>query len=257
MNTRRTFLRGLGALPAAAALPVLPALATPSTSDLADLWHRRLFACGRLTAILVQRDAAEKGMPSWAQPGPMYVRHDGTFCGEVSFAPAIQGYTLPEAPAMRCIRPDEQTIALQYPKLGTGRFQAQIDANKVKALAALAARRSAQLTEQETAGLPALDRLSGEAAKTINELDDAIQEIEAGTPDVLAAHILVEATYDTDTTDKAEVDAGMRMVAFVLARLLPHLTGELAEDAAEFVNNPAREMQAMRVSRGIVAGASL
>ena len=86
---RRGFLRGLSALPVAAAVavPALPAGAT-STPDMEALWHAYLAARG--TQVVAERAwrAARDLVPWWAKPGPSFMRWDGKICGDYGEAAA-------------------------------------------------------------------------------------------------------------------------------------------------------------------------
>ena len=81
--SRRSIAVGLALAPVAG----LPALADASGPNVTKLWDDwRAFIADYLEAD-AKRDAAEKAMPFWAQPGPGRLYSDGSYRGEIIYAP--------------------------------------------------------------------------------------------------------------------------------------------------------------------------
>lgn len=251
--TRRAALAALAGAGAALSLPkaarAMPAAG--SASDFAPLWLAFLRAQGALSAIMHAQNAAEARLPWWVKPGPSKIDHEGNPCGPVSSSPAKQGVVpASEAGRHRTIRYGAADIEAHYRSFfGPPSLQAIALANRDKGLAELNERKAAAEAERAKVGLHDLEEQWELAADVLNKTEEAIRACHG--LDALAAQILLAVGLRCGLDETAQEDGALEVGAVALAGLLPHLSGDLAADAAEVAQNPARPLKLMRVSQGI------
>ena len=246
LPSRRVALASLAGFGAALALPAVTRAEPAAQPDIAALWHAYLVTLGASTVAQKAYADAEAKLPQWAAYGPRYINHKGEPCGEMSSWPAIQDAEAASEPGcFRLVRfgPDEIRNRTMNP--------ARLD----KSMAEHEARMSARAAEYDALGLPTLGEADEDAANAVFDRQQAIEALPSTTLDVVAAKAIVYAVAMEGVEDTAETSECLALLAIVLKGLLPHLTGELAEDAAEIVHNPTRPLKAMRASRGIVVTA--
>ena len=250
--TRRAALAAFAGAGAALGLPkaarAMPAAG--SASDFAPLWLAFLRAQGALSAIMHAQDAAEARLPWWVKPGPSKIDHEGNPCGPVSSSLAKQDVALPEAGCHKRIRFGAADIEAHYRSFfGPPSLQAIALANRDKDLAELNERKAAAQAERAKVGLHDLEDQWELAADVLNKTEEAIRACHG--LDALAAQILLAVGLRCGLDETAQEDSALEVGAVALAGLLPHLSGDLAADAAEVAQNPTRPFRLMRVSQGI------
>ena len=190
-------------------------------------------------------------MPWWARAGLSHVDSRGQLCGDIFGWPAIQNFTIPESGIRHLIRPNETTFHTLYGHeaalMGEARARPRFDERMLRLNERLAAKRE----EAARVGLPEAERVYEEAYDEQAELEDRLLQLDPTSPAVLAAQILLHAAMECSGNDTPEGSTGLGIAAVALRGLLPSLAGEIADDAAEIVNNPERELQQMRIWRGI------
>ena len=238
-SSRRVILGGLVAAPVAFT-PVMPVVALAASSSVHELWNERRGLCALIRSLNSQAQEATALMPWWAQPGPMYLYHDGSFGGEVVFSPAMQGVEPPRHGAFKNIRPGSNDLRRDYELYlnlwGTVRAE-EIKRNYRDRLRALAQRRREQRREKEKVGLIELQARLQDADNRAYDLGEAIEDFADHSPDVLAAKLMVGLGF----TAHADAHAGghnLIGIKSTLEALLPHLAGNIAADVADLLDHP-------------------
>jgi hypothetical protein len=116
--SRRQAFKPIAAAAAASAVGV-PAIANAQPSpELHALWNRRRAIRPIYLESQARIAAAEATLPWWAQVGPMYLAHDGTFSGTVVGWPAIRDMEPPTiVGAVRLLRPSKYDLRKDYDTL--------------------------------------------------------------------------------------------------------------------------------------------
>lgn len=255
--TRRRALVGAAGL-AASAVPAigtaqgraLPHLqfANPAPADTAvlALWQTLQRARQHLHACDWRLAAAKAHLPWWATPGPSRLYADGTMGGPDSYMPAI-----------RDARP---------PPLGfaTIRFRADEAEQRFapEELAAALELLQDRLVAQEEAyvryGVHAAQEADDDAMEALLEARDAISLPPPLSPMMAAAQLVTDAMFSMEHEDQLRrpLAEGLDYVEYLVARLRglrPHLTGELADDVGELLDNPDAPSISLRVYLGRAA----
>jgi hypothetical protein len=72
--------------------------------------------------------------------------------------------------------------------------------------------------------------------EVLQATNDAIEELPDQTADAVAASLMIELNYEANTQD--DTGCNIQGIASALRRLLPSLTGSIAADAADLLDNP-------------------
>jgi hypothetical protein len=236
--TRRAAFKPIAAA-AFASAAVIPAVANAQpSSELHTLWNKRrairpVYLQGR-AAI----KAAEDALPWWAQTGPMYLAHDGTFTGIHVGWPAIRELEPSEmVGVLRLARPSQHDLRKDYEQhCSLWGDSASARARYRDKLRKFAVRRREQKAEEQKVGLPALEKQHEAVVDGLVALNDAIETVSDQTADAVAASLLVELNYEGSLRDNTGVN--IQGIARALRILLPSLTGNIAVDVADLLDNP-------------------
>ena len=248
---RRSLLAGMAALPAVA-VPALPAVAAlPDPDGLGGLWRAYLLAKGAANAASDEQDTLTGRLPWWAKSGPSWIDGAGNHVGDACGAPAIQDVEPSTIGGWKCIRPTERTILADFTKESEWFNDKATRAVFERRMEALKLRQVAQREERTRVGLDEIDARYEAACDVSFDRYDDIMALPRGSAAVAAAQIMVTLAHDCDVKATAGSNIEMDIAAMALGALLPQLKGELATDAAEFVMNRDRRIDAMRASTGI------
>lgn len=243
--TRRMILGGLASAPFAA---VLPGAASTTSSDIDGLWRAFLLARGADTVALRAVEAAEAQLPWWAVSGPSHVNHRGILCGDISHWPARQEYRLPSNGAWVRIRQSrlDAISGFEHDRRVLGEEPAR------RAFAEFEDRLAARDRERRLVCLDVLTQRLEQLGDRMYDHQQSILTLQPSSLAILAAQIMTATVTNEFTYATAENSDQMSLAAVALRGLLPHLSGDIAQDAAEFVDNPDRRLDQMRASVGIL-----
>jgi hypothetical protein len=180
--------------------------------------------------------AAESAMPWWAQPGPQLLASDGTFTGREVGWPAIAGRKPPERlGSFYNVRPTPTDLRTHYLNGIWGDTPKTRIAYR-KALRALALRRREQKAERAQVGLDDLEKLRDGIAERISDIGHAITNLRDTSADAVAASLMIGLLLTGYTRDNTS--ANIEGIEGALRILRPSLTGNIAADAADLLDNP-------------------
>jgi hypothetical protein len=238
-SSRRALLGGLMAAPVVLATPA--SALGGSSSAVHDLWNERR-ALRPVSRDLEERiEEATAKMPWWAQEGPDLLKHDGTFIGSIVGWPAIQDMEPPSQGAYRLIRPSPMNLRKDYDRWISvwGRppgTDASARQQYVKNLRALALRRRQQNIERAKVGRDELEARYDNTRDHVLDLNVAIEGLSGFHPDALAAKLLVGLHWTASTADST--GSNCESLRPTLEALRPHLSGNIAADVADLLDNP-------------------
>lgn len=235
-TSRRTLLAGLSVAPVA--LTPRPALSAGGSERLHALWNERRALRPARLELYALIEAAEAAMPWWAKPGPEFLGHDGSFEGREVGWPAVRELQPPEREgAVRLVRPSPYTLQEDHRRWCTisGDTPATRAAYRKK-LRALVIRKREQQSERDKVGLDALNDRVDAISDHIIRLSDEIDDLPDTSPDALAARLLGGLNFKIDTRDKTAIN--MAPIKSTLWALRPYLTGNIAVDVADLLDNP-------------------
>ena len=246
--------RGVVAAIAAAfaAPPVQIALATsPDTIALAR-WSERQTHVERLRGLSAAYDAAKAKLPAWAQPGHRSIDQDGNPYGEVCNWPLDETVTPPRL-GWRVVRPSTWDAKENF-DFGvrvfhwTGKHRAIQRANMRRTVRAILGRLRERNRLRDELGLPELNRQMEATTDAIISAEDYFHECGDETPNIVAARLLINLSYDCDQSSYASGQGycgTMAMALVALKGLLPNLSGLIRDHAAFFVANPELPLSGM------------
>lgn len=235
-TSRRTILTALSIAPVA--LSSKPAMSAAGSEGLHRRWNERrsLRSASRETAARI--DAAEAALPWWAKAGPKYLNHDGSFSGAELGWPAIRDLQPPtHEGAVRLLRPSPTSLKEDHRRWCT--IAGNTPATRAvyrKKLRALAIRKRERQAERDKVGLDALCNDQDAISDEIIRLSRAIDDLPDTSPDALAARLLVGLNFHMDARDTAQNNIGA--IESTLRVLRPYLTGNIAVDVADLLDNP-------------------
>jgi hypothetical protein len=234
-TSRRAVLAGvtvaLLALP-----PAANAAPAAESSELHALWNARRELRDAYLGATARVEAAEKAMPWWAQPGPQLLASDGTFTAREVGWPAIQGNKPPERlGSVYNVRPTPTDLRTHYLN-GIWGDTPKTRAAYRNALRALALRRREQKAERAKVGLDDLEKQRDGIADRISDIRDAITNLRDTSADAVAASLMIGLVWTGHTRDST--GANIEGIDGALRLLLPSLTGNIAADAADLLDNP-------------------
>jgi hypothetical protein len=234
-TSRRALLAGFGVAPIALATHATGAPAAES-SELHALWNARRELRSAYLAAAARAAAAEKAMPWWAQPGPQLLASDGTFTGREVGWPAIAGRKPPERlGSFYNVRPTPTDLRTHYLNGIWGDTPKTRIAYR-KALRALALRRREQKAERAKVALDELEKQRDGIAERISDITDAITNLRDTSADAIAASLMIGLLWTDHTRD--DTSANIEGIEGALRIMLPSLTGGIAVDVADLLDNP-------------------
>jgi hypothetical protein len=224
---------------ALASAAVIPAVANAQpSSELHTLWNKRRAIRPVYLQNRATLHAAEAALPWWAQTGPMYLAHDGTFTGIHVGWPAIRDLEPPKiAGASRLLRPSKYDLRADYDQ--TCRMSGdspEARASYAARLRQFRTRRREQKAEEQKLGLPELEKRNEAIIDGLVAINTVIESLPDQTADAIAASLMIELNYEASLRDNTGVN--MQGIARALRILLPSLTGNIAADAADLLDNP-------------------
>jgi hypothetical protein len=241
--SRRALAAGLALAPVAG----LPALASESGPSVAKLWDAwRAFIADYLDAT-ARRDAAEKAMPFWAQPGPGNLYSDGCYRGETIYAPLDITIPPPDRPGDLSIsRLVRRTLAdcrraLEFRIKIFGDEAAAKKAYRAQ-LRKLARVRMAQRAEMRKVGLPELEQARSVALTSMFDTATSILECESCCADAIAAKITVAMWLDEPAASFERPPLGD--MTYAIKALQPQLTGRIRADVGFLINRTDEDEEA-------------
>jgi hypothetical protein len=244
---RRSFLAGLATtIPIAATAATSALAASDASRDAIDaLYAERTALADRSCILNAQLKAAMDSLPWWAQPGPCYLRGDGTWTGHVVGWPAIDdGRTPSSASAMILKRPRPSDIRQDFEfslRIGGEKRRPEFRALYRKRMLALVARLRRQRDERRQAGLPTIEDETNALGERLGEIDDRLEGLEvqpADVPQKAAAVLLIALNYDRGCNDSFGGSA-------TLDALRPLLTGQIREHVDYVIAHPEDELSTM------------
>jgi hypothetical protein len=240
--SRRAAFKPIAAA-AFASAAVIPAIATAQpSSELHALWNKRRAIRPIYLQSKASIKAAENALPWWAQVGPMYLAHDGTFTGIDVGWPAIRELEPPKMPgSILLLRPSKYHLRKDYDQLcmfwgEPGRVSPKLRASYAKKLLRLRIRLREQAAERVKVGLPAIETRHDAIMEELSAINDAIEALPDQTADAVAASLMIELGYDVRLRDGTA--EAIEKIARPLRVLLPSLTGSIAADVADLLDNP-------------------
>jgi len=230
---RRAVVAGLALTPAAA----LPVIAGESDLSVHRLWDDWRALIGDYFEVNARREAAENSLPFWAQPGPGHLHSDGSYRGDVMYAPLDTTITPPDYPDDdRVFRNVRRTLAdcrNDFEFLKYSQNEAKAKSVYRSQLRQLARVRIALLAERRKLGLPQLDQEQDHAADRVGKAAHAILKCPSVCPDAVAAKIVAGLWVDSAEMQFERIAIGSLGPA--LKVLQPLLTGHVREDVALLV----------------------
>ena len=238
--SRRSLAAGLALAPIA----TLPALAGESGPSIVRLWDDWRALIPEYLEADAKRDAAEKAMPFWAQPGPGRLFSDGSYRGEIIHAPLDMTTSPPDQSGVcRLVR---KTLAdcQKDLKFNINFFGDEATARKAyrKGLRKLARVRMAQRAEMRKVGLPELDRARGVALNSMFDAATSILECKSCCPDAIAAKIIIAMWFDKDDVSFERICLGD--MAYAVKALQPQLSGRIRADTVFLINRADEDEEA-------------
>jgi hypothetical protein len=239
-TSRRSLLAGLSVAPitlgpAAAAV----SFAGAGSQELHALWNKRRALRPVLLENAAQCAAATAALPWWAKPGPSRLFSDGTISGPISNWPAIRDLKPPTIEgAFRLLRPSAAVLKDEYEAATrfSGRDTPARRASYSAALQRFEARKREQRAEEAKAGLTALEKQRDALFDDLFAISKAIEALPDRTPDAVAASLLME--FNLEATTRDNTGCNIQGIAGALRIMLPCLTGNIAADAADLLDNP-------------------
>jgi hypothetical protein len=242
--SRRALATGLALAPVVG----LPALAGESGPAVANLWDDwRAFIADYLDAA-AKRDAAEKAMPFWAQPGPGNLYSDGSYRGEIIYAPLDITIPPPDRPGdlsisrlvRRTLADCRRDLEFRTKIFGDGAAAKKTYRARLRQLARV---RMAQRAEMRKVGLPELDQAQDLAVNRMSDAATAILECPSCRADAIAAKIIVAIWFDTVSSQFEHITIGYYLV-HALKALQPQLTGRIRADVGFLINRTDEDEEA-------------
>ena len=234
--SRRSLLQSIPGAASAIAVPAVAVQAAPlASAELHDLWNKRRALRAVMLNAAKAHDAAYDAMPWWAQVGPSYLLHDGTLSGPASAWPAIVEMEPSKTfGAMRRIRFSPADLKQQFTS-GINSGSHAIGPHR-RALRALALRVRAQKIERARYNIEALGRQTDAVGDQIDALTQAIIAHGNQSADAIAARLLIGFAFSarSDLTTKQNTVG----ISDALLLLRPKLTGNIAADVADLLDNP-------------------
>jgi hypothetical protein len=218
---------------------VIPAVANAQgSSELHTLWNKRRAIRPVNLQSKAALKAAEAALPWWAQTGPVYLAHDGTHTGIHVGWPAIRELEAPKTEgAVRLLRPSQYDLRKEYDQhCGIWGDSPSARARYRDKLREFAVRRREQKAEEQKLGLPELETRNEAIVDGLVAVNDAIESLPDQTADAIAASLMIELNYEASLRDNTGIN--MQGIARALRILLPSLTGNIAADAADLLDNP-------------------
>jgi hypothetical protein len=219
---------------ASALVPAYSKAATADDGRLNALWIARCELSDREQKLSEQLSERTRMLPAWANVGPRWLKHDGTYelDGGISGWPEVETPKPPQTlNSWALVRPGPEDIRRHYDNAISNFRLPAVRAQYRAALRKLALRRRKQIRLRKELGLldleAELDRLAGKRW----ELEDKIEvHRRSGSAHGLAAWFLVNAdAYD-------ELPGAHRVT---LEWLLPYLSGAIADSTAALLAQKA------------------
>ena len=217
------------------------ALTSAVDESISHLWE--LYR-GRLKhEVEADRELQEAGkrLPWWVRSGPKLINSNGEFHGPDSDYPAIVDFTLPSNPGVsRVIRPSEMELEGYC---NSGFWPPEIGKKKLAiAMRSLEERKRAADFERDRVGWTRLDKIYQRASQERWEAKWRILDLAPTSTEVAAAQFLIDCIDGVCRGDipisVAEIETSMLR----LRKLLPYLSGRLADDSRRYlatVDQPA------------------
>lgn len=223
--SRRSIAVGLALAPVAG----LPALADASGPNVTKLWDDwRAFIADYLEAD-AKRDAAEKAMPFWAQPGPGRLYSDGFYRGEIIYAPLDITIQPPDrSDAFRTVRRTLADCRRNFEFRKNWWNEAAAKKTYRAQLCKLARVRLAQRAEMRKVGLPELERARSLALNSMHDSATSVLECESCCADAIAAKIIVAMWLDEADPSFERIPLGD--MTHAIKALQPQLSGRIRPD---------------------------
>ena len=227
------------------------------------LWREGREAARRRSAAMEEELRLTKALPWWAKDGPGLLRADGSFVidedgREVWHVgwPAIEGpfvFTTDDPTAAINIRPSPSGLAGRWRSSAAAKLPAgHPDRQRARArhrheVRALVARLRRQRQLRAAAGIDALNAEYEALNERIWTIEDEIEALARAEPNATAASacLLIALKYDMSTHEGpiSTMPDGLYYLAHTLSFLRPLLSGSIAADVAELLDNPERSVQ--------------
>ena len=247
LPTRRRFIAGL----AVGSIAVNGSAAAFAGQEIDDLWTQRLAIIRASHENHKGRLAAYAKLPAWAQSGERYIDHLGNRCGgEVGWP---ERAILPKLPK----HPGTWMIARQSPQEIREHFENSVSTftdvknpnsparKKLRADYRAAMRRMIdrlreQREEERLVGMPMFDQKADELSQSLYDIEARISDL-PDCPNVLAARIMIRASYDTGNKERVKYACdALGMLVMVLRSIRGTLVGTVRRSADDLLDNPER-----------------
>jgi hypothetical protein len=236
-TSRRAILAGLSVATVALA-PAVIAAPSAGSQELHALWNKRRALRPVYLESQARIAAAEAALPWWARSGPSRLYSDGTISGEISGWPAIRDMQPPKIEgALKFLRPSKADLRADYDALRS--FHGDSPARRASyrdALRKLAIRKREQRAEEEKVELPALEKQHDAILDEMFAVASAIEALPDRSADAVAASLLIGFNLEANTRDNT--GCNIQGIEGALRIMLPSLTGNIAADAADLLDNP-------------------
>ena len=237
-TSRRAILAGLSVATVALAPAASAALAAAGSQELHALWNKRAALRPVYLESQARIAAAEAALPWWAKAGPSRLYSDGTMRGDPIGWPAIRDMEPPKIEgAYRLLRPSKYDLRDDYE--AHCRFWGESPAARARyrdKLRKLAVRCREKEAEYTKAGLPDLEKRHEAIVDEMFAIAKAVEALPDRSPDAVAASLMIELNYEASLHDNTGVN--IQGIAGALRILLPSLTGNIAVDVADLLDNP-------------------
>ena len=256
---------------ASVAAPSIAAAVTPPTwpaqeeidVQLFELWAERKAAADAQRQSHEALREVEAKLPEWARSGPEFSNSDGSFSGKNVAWPRLDAERiwLPPLhhqhrwPVLTRLSPSE--VRQKYKNAvepGRGcrtaawrEFRQNQRLYRDLLLAAIEERCKERSAEEKKLGIPGLYRAHERIIDRVLEAEAKIFELSPCTPNSIAAAVLIETAHECVGLERLEQpsDSGALITERVLKMLRPQLSGSIADDVAELLDNPSKPIPLM------------
>ncbi len=239
------------ALPLSAVSIVPFPIAAFGGNGIDDLWLQRLQILRAGHSNRHARTAAVASLPSWAQPGPRSVDHNGNPCGQIVGWPEKAVHPGPaSSPGMhrivrvslKEIRDDFERYVSMFASMkdaeAPGRKQAR-ETYRMRMREAVN-RLRAQRACEDAVGLDAIDAQSELIGEALWDVEERISALPSGF-NVTAARIMTEVSYVTESDETVKRPRGsLRVAVIALEGVRGSLTGTIRRSVDLLLDNPER-----------------
>jgi hypothetical protein len=240
-TTRRNVLI---AAPAVLAIGALPAAAGAGPSQYAAaanaLWEQYCELSAETRALDVEFERARAALPAWARPGPEFMDAAGNRFGNEIGWPEVANPTPARVHgAQRRVRHSLYTIKQEFEFCCLHLSPADRPRQRAifrERVRAFVARCREQDAERERGGVTAITARQKQISDQLDAISDQLREMPE-TPNAVAALILIAAT-GTSHRNNPVFDDEDDVGAIALRFMGPMLSGQIAEDVADVLDNP-------------------